>query len=541
MRKKELVKSMIDINNIMKFRIKFRVYMNKEELADQLVGFIKCLMLEKRGIMLDSVVDILNDNFSDGTKWDMDTDTLEIYPIPIQQTRDKTSMASINFNDIQFKHGPFFEAPIRISSLKIMSESISFMKTFGFTLNEPERELLSQTSRFDGRSIYQIRFFCSQINTEQQHLENRLPIEFPSRCNILVNRNMIPSSVSCNIHKMNTIITLTFCTRKALQSKKKGSSPVDPPDITAMIKKRGSNEIEFCYFNTSTSYIAGAFLVKRKSISQLVADIEEKTISKTKVLQELEEKQEMEDVILESQTLSLRCPLVLTRIKRPVRSIHCKHLQCFDAHAFLEMNEQTPTWSCPVCNIPIKEYKSLALDCYSMEILQRTSKHVEKVTVEPNGDVFYIDEHPSQDEYDSESESDTNWEKEDESQRVIELLDSNNHCLPQRKRCRIGSEVERCFSSNIDQIATNERIPDKIKVKQEVPNEKEKLRETSPKEKHVDEGSGSVVPSDKGFIQENHTQEEFHKENNPNKELLLRLTSNISPFPLGIHSFTSRK
>ncbi|KAG1473715.1 hypothetical protein G6F56_000787 [Rhizopus delemar] len=502
---------MTDINNIMKFRIKLRVYMNKEELADQLINFIEYLMFEKRRIILDSVVDILNDNFSDGTKWDMDTDTLEIYPIPIHQTRDKTSMAFINFDDIKFKHSPFFEAPIRISSLKIMAESISFMKTFGFTLSEPERELLSQTSKFDGQSIYQIRFFCSKINTGQQHLENGLSIEFPSHCNIL-----------------------------ALQNKKKGSRQVDPPDITAMIKMRGSNEIEFCYFNTSTSYVAGAFLVKRKSISQLVADIEEKIISKSKVLQELDKKQEMEGVILESQTLSLRCPLALTRIRRPVRSIHCKHLQCFDARAFLEMNEQTPTWSCPVCNIPIEEYKSLALDCYSMEILQRTPKHIEKVTVGPNGDIFYIDEHPSQDEYDSETESDTDWEEDDESQKVIELLDSNNHCSPQRKRRRIDSEIGWCFSSNIDQIATNERIPDKIKVKQEAPDEKEKLR-VSPKEKHVSEGPGSRVPSDKDFIQENHTQDKFRKENNSNKELLLRLTSNISPFPLGIHSFTSRK
>lgn len=160
------------------------------------------------------------------------------------------------------------------------------MKTFGFTLSEPERELLSQTSKFDGQSIYQIRFFCSKINTGQQHLENGLSIEFPSHCNILVNHNRVPSFVSCNIHKMITIIPLTFCTRKALQNKKKGSRQVDPPDITAMIKMRGSNEIEFCYFNTSTSYVAGAFLVKRKSISQLVADIEEKIISKSKVLQE---------------------------------------------------------------------------------------------------------------------------------------------------------------------------------------------------------------------------------------------------------------
>lgn len=148
MKKRELVKSMTDINNIMKFRIKLRVYMNKEELADQLINFIEYLMFEKRRIILDSVVDILNDNFSDGlgflllllllkekrrkeiiqciydyirTKWDMDTDTLEIYPIPIHQTRDKTSMAFINFDDIKFKHSPFFEAPIRISSLKIMA------------------------------------------------------------------------------------------------------------------------------------------------------------------------------------------------------------------------------------------------------------------------------------------------------------------------------------------------------------------------------------------------------------------------------------
>lgn len=78
-----------------------------------------------------------------------------------------------------------------------------------------------------------------------------------------------------------------------------------------------------------------------------------------------------------SLELSLICPLGKVRMKTPVRPYTCSHLQCFDAHTFLMMNEQRPSWICPVCNKP-SEFEYLRVDEYFTEILEQcTSEEVQ--------------------------------------------------------------------------------------------------------------------------------------------------------------------
>lgn len=42
------------------------------------------------------------------------------------------------------------------------------------------------------------------------------------------------------------------------------------------------------------------------------------------------------------------------RLKEPIRSKLCTHIQCFEASTWLAMNEQTPTFNCPQCNKVVK-------------------------------------------------------------------------------------------------------------------------------------------------------------------------------------------
>ena len=53
----------------------------------------------------------------------------------------------------------------------------------------------------------------------------------------------------------------------------------------------------------------------------------------------------------------------------PARPSTCKHLQCFDAMLFLQMNERKPTWNCPVCDTKAL-YDNLYIDGYFMDILE---------------------------------------------------------------------------------------------------------------------------------------------------------------------------
>ena len=101
--------------------------------------------------------------------------------------------------------------------------------------------------------------------------------------------------------------------------------------------------------------------------------------------------------------MSLKCPLSTLRIDIPCRSTSCTHNQCFDALSFLQLQEQAPTWTCPVCN-RVVSFENLEVDQlvkyqilyreggkganavrYVNDILRSTPKSVEQVTVEPNG------------------------------------------------------------------------------------------------------------------------------------------------------------
>ena len=98
--------------------------------------------------------------------------------------------------------------------------------------------------------------------------------------------------------------------------------------------------------------------------------------------------------------MSLKCPLSTLRIDIPCRSTICTHNQCFDALSFLQLQEQAPTWTCPVCN-KVVSFEALEVDQYvrgrvSMsslltpsryvnDILKSTPLSVDQVTIEPNG------------------------------------------------------------------------------------------------------------------------------------------------------------
>ncbi|CAN8010600.1 unnamed protein product, partial [Ixodes pacificus] len=77
-----------------------------------------------------------------------------------------------------------------------------------------------------------------------------------------------------------------------------------------------------------------------------------------------------EDAFVDSLTVSLNCPLKKTRLQVPCRGVDCRHVQCFDALAYLELNESTlrPSWRCPVCDQSVK-VKELRIDLLTLEML----------------------------------------------------------------------------------------------------------------------------------------------------------------------------
>ncbi|KAL5337104.1 PINIT domain-containing protein [Aspergillus crustosus] len=160
-----------------------------------------------------------------------------------------------------------------------------------------------------------------------------------------------------------------------------------PADITNYIRKKAgyTNHVVMTYALTQKKFFVLASLVECTPIEELVDTLKQrKTITKEQVLQEMKSKAEDADIVATSTVMSLKCPLSTRRIEVPCRSVLCTHNQCFDASSFLQLQEQAPTWTCPVC-AKATSFESLNVDQYVDGILHSTPLDVEQVLVEPDG------------------------------------------------------------------------------------------------------------------------------------------------------------
>ncbi|OQU99706.1 SAP domain-containing protein [Cladophialophora immunda] len=170
-----------------------------------------------------------------------------------------------------------------------------------------------------------------------------------------------------------------------------------PADITSLLKKKPANypnTVEMIYALTTKKFFVVVNLVLQKQIDAMVAEIRRgRMITKDQVIREMRRKAEDPDeIVATSMVLSLKDPVGYTRITTPCRGVGCNHVQCFDAALYLQLQEQAPTWTCPICN-RAAPWDQLALDQYVNDILNLTPKSVEAVNVEPDGKWHIQSEH----------------------------------------------------------------------------------------------------------------------------------------------------
>lgn len=127
------------------------------------------------------------------------------------------------------------------------------------------------------------------------------------------------------------------------------------------------------------------YMVKKHSAADLVKRIADRqVITKQSVLNEMKAKAADPDIEVGSSVMSLKDPISTLRINIPCRSTVCTHNQCFDAESFLQLQEQAPTWICPICSKTV-HFNGLAVDQYVEEILVKV-KNADQVTISPTGE-----------------------------------------------------------------------------------------------------------------------------------------------------------
>ncbi|KAI3919698.1 hypothetical protein MKW92_032269 [Papaver armeniacum] len=93
------------------------------------------------------------------------------------------------------------------------------------------------------------------------------------------------------------------------------------------------------------------------------------------------------EVVADSVTVNLRCPMSGSRIKIAGRFKPCIHMGCFDLETFVELNQRSRKWQCPIC---LKNYtlEHMIIDPYFNRItamMGRCGEDVTEIDVKPDG------------------------------------------------------------------------------------------------------------------------------------------------------------
>ena len=234
----------------------------------------------------------------------------------------------------------------------------------------------------------------------------RVDISFPHQVEIKVNQDEVKGN---------------------LRGLKNKPGTTRPADITDLLRKKNhyKNDVAITYALTKIRYYLVVNLVQQIAVESLVSKLKSnKTIKRDSVISEMLTKAGDTDVVATSTILSLKCPLSTLRIQVPCRSSVCNHNQCFDAASFLQLQEQAPTWTCPICNKTVS-FDILHVDDYVDDILTKTPKSAEQVTIEPTG------EWSVRSESNTSRATGTSDTSEDESRtEVLEIRSSPNQAAP---------------------------------------------------------------------------------------------------------------
>jgi len=212
-----------------------------------------------------------------------------------------------------------------------------------------------------GRYEYQYQFqirICQFIEPVPNESPDYMPLGLRIRVNM----------IECQLPPINTRSEIFTTNRLAFR---RSAAPIDCTDNVKLCPYV-DNEITINWTPDGKNYVFAMNLVKKLTSETLLMKLQDKNRrsseeTKNYIVNKLAEV-DPDIATTSSYRFSLVCPLGRMRINMPAKSIHCDHLQCFDAATFILMNEKRPTWMCPICNKP-SMYDDLKIDNYFLEVV----------------------------------------------------------------------------------------------------------------------------------------------------------------------------
>lgn len=151
----------------------------------------------------------------------------------------------------------------------------------------------------------------------------------------------------------------------------------------------GANQVSTSGVIPSYTYLV-IYLIKPLSVHQIVDQILERSTSTVTEDRELfmsmlKDDEDGSSLNMVGFKYSLLDPLTYQRMEHPVRSLHCRHVKCFDLRAFVELYSNKEKMECPVCYEAVR-LDELKEDVFVWSILKHTTKDEEEVELELSGE-----------------------------------------------------------------------------------------------------------------------------------------------------------
>ncbi|XP_059474108.1 uncharacterized protein LOC132195861 isoform X2 [Neocloeon triangulifer] len=220
----------------------------------------------------------------------------------------------------------------------------------------------------DGKDKFQLREFSDNNVQSGDYLIRKVPLKFSLFETTTEQDDCFPPGISVKVK--NKLLTLPV-PNPIPTSNKPGVEPKRPPrpnNISPLLKLSPTvgNTVNVSWAQDYTRNFVVKIYLKKLSSTDLLSRLKNKGVRPAE--EKLQEDADYE-IATTSLRVSLMCPLGKMRMSVPCRPSTCVHLQCFDASLFIQMNETTPTWNCPVCDKHAL-YDTLVIDGYFQDVLK---------------------------------------------------------------------------------------------------------------------------------------------------------------------------
>ncbi|XP_020579589.1 E3 SUMO-protein ligase SIZ1 isoform X2 [Phalaenopsis equestris] len=179
-----------------------------------------------------------------------------------------------------------------------------------------------------------------------------------------------------------------------------GISGRDDGPVVTTCSREGSNKIFFTFCDARV-FCFGVRIVKRRTVQQVLSVVPKEAcgerfedalarvrrcIGGGAAAENADSGSDLE-VVADTVSVNLRCPMSGSRMKIAGRFKPCIHMGCFDLETFMELNQRSRKWQCPIC---LKNYslENMIIDPYFNRItsmMQNCGEDVNEIDVKPDG------------------------------------------------------------------------------------------------------------------------------------------------------------